>query len=437
MRSRRTLRRGASGERVRQLQERLRWYGYEVGEADGHFGYVTEDALIRFQRDLRLRADGIVGPRTVYALEEAPPQYRVAHVVRKGERLGDIARLYDVPLSALRWMNGFKPNARLRPGRRLVIWRPDVLVSPHSGANPQVIERNTRPYGRSISGLAAPAFHCDGDGSIASSLVDDYRALSRERDWDFFVSIKGKGRSLAAIMMRRRSQSRFLDDVRHLDSQGMAHKYLFEFGSIPLGGGTQVAALAEQLKRDLPQAVTIVSIPPLHRGWRALVRGFDAAKAARSLDRIVLDLHWEQLLDSRSKPVNFVTVERWLAEALRELPPWKVWLGVPVDGWRIGVNTADDDDPVTYRQVMSQSLREGTKPHTDDLGYLHLEPAEGARYILQGRDSWARFLQIALRYKISGIYVHAIGGEDRRLWDLFSHRIRATSSFRGVGPPSS
>src|SRR5690625_1770243 len=100
-----TLRRGASGERVRWLQEKLQSHGYDIGETDGDFGYVTEDALQSFQRTHRLRADGIVGPRTTYALEEAPALNRLVYVVQKGERLSDIARRVDVPLSALRWMN--------------------------------------------------------------------------------------------------------------------------------------------------------------------------------------------------------------------------------------------------------------------------------------------------------------------------------------------
>lgn len=58
-----TLRRGARGDLVKQLQTKL-----QVG-VDGNFGPATEAALRQFQRDNRLVPDGIVGPRTWAALE--------------------------------------------------------------------------------------------------------------------------------------------------------------------------------------------------------------------------------------------------------------------------------------------------------------------------------------------------------------------------------
>ena len=62
--SRRTLKRGMSGEDVRALQNRLIALGYplEPYGADGHFGLVTREAVRRFQQNTALSADGIVGP---------------------------------------------------------------------------------------------------------------------------------------------------------------------------------------------------------------------------------------------------------------------------------------------------------------------------------------------------------------------------------------
>jgi hypothetical protein len=57
-----TLRRGARGELIKQIQSRL-----QVG-VDGIFGPATEAALRQFQRDKGLVPDGIVGPHTWAAL---------------------------------------------------------------------------------------------------------------------------------------------------------------------------------------------------------------------------------------------------------------------------------------------------------------------------------------------------------------------------------
>ena len=53
---------GSTGEYVKDIQRSL-----EIG-VDGHFGRVTEEAVLRWQEDHGLTADGIVGPKTYLAL---------------------------------------------------------------------------------------------------------------------------------------------------------------------------------------------------------------------------------------------------------------------------------------------------------------------------------------------------------------------------------
>ncbi len=59
-----TLSIGARGEEVKKLQQALNEKGYDVGTADGIFGTKTKNALMAFQRDNGLKADGILGPET-------------------------------------------------------------------------------------------------------------------------------------------------------------------------------------------------------------------------------------------------------------------------------------------------------------------------------------------------------------------------------------
>jgi peptidoglycan hydrolase-like protein with peptidoglycan-binding domain len=61
--------RGDSGNQVRQVQQRLQQLGYFNANATGNFGGLTQEAVIRFQRDAGLSADGIVGPQTLAALD--------------------------------------------------------------------------------------------------------------------------------------------------------------------------------------------------------------------------------------------------------------------------------------------------------------------------------------------------------------------------------
>jgi len=59
-----TLRRGSKGPAVLLYQEYLHDIGYLETKPDGHFGPITEQAVIEFQRDANLTADGVIGPAT-------------------------------------------------------------------------------------------------------------------------------------------------------------------------------------------------------------------------------------------------------------------------------------------------------------------------------------------------------------------------------------
>jgi hypothetical protein len=65
------LREGSNGESVRLLQSALSVLGYKLGGIDGVFGEKTEKAVKAFQRDNDLADDGVCGPKTWTALDEA------------------------------------------------------------------------------------------------------------------------------------------------------------------------------------------------------------------------------------------------------------------------------------------------------------------------------------------------------------------------------
>ena len=66
-----TLKNGDSGDEVKALQEALAALGYDVGEPDGAFGATTEEAVKQFQADSGIEADGVAGPQTLTAINEA------------------------------------------------------------------------------------------------------------------------------------------------------------------------------------------------------------------------------------------------------------------------------------------------------------------------------------------------------------------------------
>lgn len=63
-----TSRRGSSGSEVRQIQEKLKRWGYYSGSVDGIYGSGTEKAVKKFQKANGLTADGIAGKATLNAM---------------------------------------------------------------------------------------------------------------------------------------------------------------------------------------------------------------------------------------------------------------------------------------------------------------------------------------------------------------------------------
>ncbi|MGE0384489.1 MAG: peptidoglycan-binding protein [Gammaproteobacteria bacterium] len=64
---------GSSGAQVQAIQRRLAQLGWYTGALDGRFGGGTLAAVVAFQKDRRLDADGIVGPITWKALFKRRP----------------------------------------------------------------------------------------------------------------------------------------------------------------------------------------------------------------------------------------------------------------------------------------------------------------------------------------------------------------------------
>jgi N-acetylmuramoyl-L-alanine amidase len=62
------LKQGSKNDEVKEVQRRLKQWGYYQGNIDGVFGAGTKKAVIAFQKKNGLTADGVVGAKTFKAL---------------------------------------------------------------------------------------------------------------------------------------------------------------------------------------------------------------------------------------------------------------------------------------------------------------------------------------------------------------------------------
>ncbi len=66
-----TLSPGDTGSQVKDLQRALASLGYLAGKPDGDYGPATQAAVEKFQAAKGLAEDGVVGPQTLTALQQA------------------------------------------------------------------------------------------------------------------------------------------------------------------------------------------------------------------------------------------------------------------------------------------------------------------------------------------------------------------------------
>jgi len=59
---------GSSGTEVKNIQQKLKTWGYYTGSVDGIYGAKTKAAVESFQRKNNLTVDGIAGPKTLDAM---------------------------------------------------------------------------------------------------------------------------------------------------------------------------------------------------------------------------------------------------------------------------------------------------------------------------------------------------------------------------------
>jgi len=71
---------GDSGDDVAELQSRLKYLGFYGGVVDGSFGSGTRRAVVGFQREFGMPADGQVGPKTKLMLGNATKGWKSSYL---------------------------------------------------------------------------------------------------------------------------------------------------------------------------------------------------------------------------------------------------------------------------------------------------------------------------------------------------------------------
>lgn len=160
------LRLGATGEAVRDLQQRLHAAGHPVDDELGTFGPSTEAAVRAFQEERGLHVDGVSGVETWAALVES------------GFSLGDRLLYHSTP--NLRGDDVAELQRRLN-ALGFDAGREDGILGPDTGNALREFQRNA---GLAVDGIAGPATVAELQrvGSLAGGSVAAVRERDRLRD---------------------------------------------------------------------------------------------------------------------------------------------------------------------------------------------------------------------------------------------------------------
>lgn len=91
---------GSRGSNVMKIQAVLKKIGYDPGVLDGVFGNETKSAVIRFQQNNGLTADGIIGEETYKILNKFLLGYE-DYILRPGDNIYDIARTHYTTINKI------------------------------------------------------------------------------------------------------------------------------------------------------------------------------------------------------------------------------------------------------------------------------------------------------------------------------------------------
>ncbi len=166
------------GEDVAEFQRRLGALGFDAGRVDGIFGRRTVDALLDFQRNAGLTADGICGPDVLAAL------------ARLGDRLSS-----DMTVAVVREEEALRDTPRDLLGRRVAVGETGGLAGLADALGRTLLDQGALVavlHHPDESRQAEEANRFDAEAFVAVALIPDTACRAAYYGAEGFESVGGK-----------------------------------------------------------------------------------------------------------------------------------------------------------------------------------------------------------------------------------------------------
>lgn len=413
--SRRVLKVGSSGKDVYELQTWLKESGYLEHMPDGRFGIVTEEAVKQLQRDYGLIADGIVGRKTRGLIRSGGVfKNHFVHMVRKGESLSDVSRLYGVNEKIIARLNKLQSFGRVWEGQPVAIWKRVVMgmVSPEQCVDMRELESVSR---EGLDAVIVPLVHVKNDNVFPTREVKN--------------STKPANMLLRVNMDFEGSSGEETDGKLHPDegfSQDFVAKCLElarETGcglcfDLVTGDETECVAfsnLLDDLRKKLSEDALLGILVPVQIALSINMKVL--ARICSSVDWISLGVP----VETRIEPASYEDIRQALARLVTVIPRWKLTLTIVGYGVHVACGRHNytrcirfcEAEKLAYRYGVKACWNEELRTYTFD--YRSRRTEYFVRY--HGIRGLRARCALVNKFNIGGVLVCYIDISDEEVWD--------------------
>ena len=425
----RVLQRGSRGTDVADVQTRLRELGYIPGPVDGIFGRMTEETVIRFQRDRGLTPDGIVGPITYKALFHSG---YILYTIKAGDTYYKLSITYGVSVSSIIAANPGVDPYNLRIGQQIKIptpkrhsvaawvpyWKQQeamTVIRQHAD-----IFTTLSPFWYEVTPTGDLIVYPNGEDS---SVIQ----FARDRGIELIPLIANSFNSqlvstvLNDPIIRLQHVTNIVSKVTQMNYDGIE----IDYENIAAADSNLFVLFLRELKAALTplNKKLVVAIQARTSATSSgSSAGHDYPGIGSAVDRVRLmlyDYSWET--PGPIAPASWV--KQVLDYAVSVIPRSKLEAGLPTYGYdwgnqRIGISydTAISTAQRFQVQIIEDSQNGPHYSYTDSSGVAHQVWFTNAR-------NFSTFIDLVNQYNIRGISIWYPGEDDPEIYNVIKERL--------------
>jgi len=482
------LKHGDSGPEVQRLQESMARAGRYDGPVTGYFGDLTRAAVVRFQRQHGLLADGIAGEATQRALASVIPVQQVASGVLKPGDSGAAVLSLQQALSRTGHFSGpttgyfgnltresvvafqrqFGLHADGSAGNDTLYAINSVLAT-LSGMSAAIAAPPVQPL--SPSGYEVVSFYCQykPEDLISYNALKAYGSGVIDAVAMFMFSVTRDGKVVGqnpeqALQLAQSMGVKSLALVNNAPDGRFDRDVATRVLGVPDVRGQAVRSIVDMLKRHgfygvnldfeniAPQdrdnytqfvrelaaalkgegLMLTLSVPAKVRDDPALSWSypFDYVKLGELADRVVIMTYDQHYGGSIPGPVAGVDwVKRVLDYATSCIVSEKILMGVPSYGYDWQIGTSSGRSLPAHRaleQVRTENLRLEWCSVSKVPYYTYFSGGTSRIVYFENAESTRHKIELVKEYRLRGIAIWRLGYEDPGIWDVIRQELKST-----------